>query len=222
MCKHTIDLTRQTEVRELTKKTIPIKEQEEIIRNFNKLVGDINNRLDLEKTKFESPQKENMYRIEIVMLIGAMDYYCLEILKTGIIQIYNKERNSTDKYENLSIPMKFVAQALGNEESTEWLYSSIMSIYGKMAFQNVDKIHEVIITISQKEKWNETATKLNIAKSELQKKITKLCLRRHQIVHKCDIPNDSTTKQSITYNEVEKQTKFISKFINELHKLLII
>ena len=222
MCKHTTDISRQIETRDLAKKTIPVKKQEDVIRNFKKLINDIESRLELEKLKFDSPQKEEMFRLEIVMLVGAMDYYLFEIIKTGFIQIYNKERSSTGKFESLSIPMKYVMQALENPESTEWLYKSIMTIYGKTAFQNVEKINEVIISISNKKHWNEVAKKQGITKAKLQEKIKKLCMRRHQIVHKCDIPEGKENKENISFEFVKKQTKFIAGFINELHKLIII
>lgn len=225
MCKHITELSRSTGTRTLPEKKIPIAEQEDIIKNFNTLLSEIEVRLKFENSKTSSPIKEELFRSEIVMLVSALDYYMFEILKTSIIQIYLRERETTTKFDTLKLPMKFVTSALENPESNEWLSEAILDVFGTSSFQSVWQINfvlSIISNISNDKLFGEVAAKLNLSKTRLEKKITAICKRRHQIAHNCDIPRDSDVKEEINIKYLNDCIKLIGDFINELHKLVIV
>jgi len=220
MCKHSTELVRSINTRKLPEKRIPIAEQVDIINSFNNLLSGIKERLDFEYSEVKSFIKEEFFRSEIVMLVSALDYYMFEILKTGITQIYLKERETTESFDNLKLPMKYLTSALENPESNEWLSEAIVEVFGTSSFQSVKQINYVLSIISKKKILGKIASSMSLSRRELTHKINNLCLRRHQIAHNSDIPCESNKEESISFEYIQESIKLISDFINEMHKFI--
>ena len=219
------EIIRPTGTRELPVSTIPIAEQETLIHNFNRSIDEINARVDYENRNLTSPMKEELFRAEVVMLVSALDYYLYEVLKTGIIQIYLNDRECTERFTNLRVPMRYVTSALENPESNEWLSEAIVEIFGTTSFQSVKQIKFVLSVISSStgnQLFRSVADNLPITKSQLEISITSLCQRRHQIAHNCDIPPNSDVKDSITIEYLQENIQLLRDFVNLLHDRIVI
>ncbi len=219
------DITRTTGTRELPPRTIPIADQETLINNFIKSVNEISVRVDFEEKELFPPMKEELFRAELVALISSLDYYLFEILKTGIIQIHNKERAITTGFQNFKLPMRFLISALDNPECLSWLSEAIVELFGISSFQSIRQIKYVITMISQK-KYNtiigQISSELSITKRQIENRLKSIFQRRNQIAHNCDIPHDNTEKQDINYVYLKDTIEFIREFIKCLHKSIII
>ena len=74
--------------------------------------------ISVEKLK----ESENIYRSQIVFLESILDFFMHEITKFGLYRIFINEWPSTDKFNNLEIPMSEVTKAITDTESTEWFF----------------------------------------------------------------------------------------------------
>ena len=63
--------------------------------------------ISVEKLK----ESENIYRSQIVFLESILDFFMHEITKFGLYRIFINEWPSTDKFNNLEIPMSEVTKA---------------------------------------------------------------------------------------------------------------
>lgn len=119
MCKYKSDSSRTTGTRSIQKAKIKETSNEKsIISDFNNSLCSINERIKiyLKIDKSDKKLKEDMLRSEIVMLISAVDFYIHEIVKEGIIQIFNKERSATKEYRYFTITLNDAANAIKNKE----------------------------------------------------------------------------------------------------------
>lgn len=225
MCKYKSDSSRTTGTRSIQKAKIKETSNEKsIISDFNNSLCSINERIKiyLKIDKSDKKLKEDMLRSEIVMLISAVDFYIHEIVKEGIIQIFNKERSATKEYRYFTITLNDAANAIKNKESLNWLRSAIDKSNKYSTFQKFEKIKEAI-SIIKNEVVNifvKIATDMNTNYEDLKKDLDYVIKRRNEIAHQCDTDPSSRKRNKINYGDVKKYIELFDKFINKLHNEL--
>lgn len=228
MCKHTPDFGRTENTRTILplNKISQTKSEQTIIDEFNKNINSIKERLELYRKLAKDNvliATDDMFRLEIVMLISAVDYYIHEIVKEGIIQIFNNEREETKGYNSFVISLQCVKKALKNPESVDWLKEEISFRNKIVSFQKFDKIKNAIaiITNNSKNIFRNIAKKMNKDNEGLEKELNKIIDRRNNIAHQCDIQSGAKKRTSINYGEVKKNVLLLDKFVNYLHEEII-
>ncbi len=216
-------LHRPSESRETHKKIIPISLMSETFKKFKALIEQIESRLEIEKEQ-PSQIRDNLLRAEIVMLVSAIDYYFYEVVKTGLIDIYNGDRDRTTMSDNLRIPFKYVIKAVSNTESTEWLSESIVEVFGTSAFQSQKQIYYIVQLLNGdfSSFKKAIATSFSTSYKEIEDQLNEIFKRRNQIAHNCDIPKDSDIPQEINYDYTKEKCSFVAMFIENFNKYILL
>ena len=119
MCKHSTGIKRETNQRQLRNKIISIPEHEEILEQVNKIIDGIRTRTSYTSKITDKILRKEYLRSEVVMLVSAFDYYMLEILKLGIIQMFDGLRTRTEKFDKIKVSMENVIEATKNKENED-------------------------------------------------------------------------------------------------------
>ncbi|PID26503.1 MAG: hypothetical protein CR982_10015 [Candidatus Cloacimonadota bacterium] len=216
--------SRSEETRSINRSRV-IKDLQEskALGKFNKNIDAIYGRIEKYK-KLPQLNNEEMFRFEVVMLVSAIDYYIHEIIRIGIIQIFENEREETKEYNNFIISLKCVKEAILNPESTEWLKDEINFRNRTQSFQKMDKIKEGLSIIDEKihKKIKYIAKDMELSYREVEDMINLLVVRRNQISHQCDIPSGKSERESIDLEYIDRRISFVKEFINRIHREIII
>lgn len=219
-----IKLERKEGFREITGTIIPDKKANNIIGNFSESMAQINEKFDivdeLQKNNFIEAAN-NILRSQIVFAMSCVDFYMHEIVKYGILQIFQGKRQKTSAYSNFAITMPYVERAINNIDSIDWLENWINIKNKQFTYMASKKIQEAISLISSKKILDNVSQKMNIDKNDLKNKIDEIYERRNSIAHQTD--RDVSTGRIFDINKkmVEEYLEFINKFIKNLHEEII-
>lgn len=138
-----------------------------------------------------------------------MDFYIHEVIKFGIIKIFNEEWPSTNKFMNLKISLKIAIDLAKTPENANSLLSEIDEINQKNCFMSYDNIKRQLdiigITIDHSKK--------NI--------IDEIYQRRNQIAHQSDRLPENPIKQEIKESTVLQYIQEIKAFISDIDSKIL-
>ena len=152
----------------------------------------------------------DLLRAQIVLAVSAMDLYIHEITRIGMLEGYDGKRPQTNAFSRFQIAMDAVVEGIARPGRNEWLEAEIREKHGYQAFQHPDKIADAVRLFSSCELWPSVAAKLNLTVPEVKAQLLAIVNRRNQIAHEADLmPNDPTTRWSISDADVEEAVDFI-------------
>ncbi len=171
----------------------------------------------------------DLLRAQIVYSVSALDRLLHQLIKQGMIEIFNNKRVITSKYETFTISLKSLSNIQkvlsmetlpSRQEDTAayWIEMEILQKHKVLSFQEPDKISDGLSLIWQEaHKWQKIFEKLDkkIGSINFQKEndmknyLKNIIIRRNQIVHEGDIfVNDM---REIKKEEVSEIVEFINK-----------
>ncbi len=218
------------------------EENMESVRKQYKIADD----LVLQNKKEEA---ETIWRSQVVLFEGILDFYLHEIAKYGISQIYKEKWSYTEQYNNITIPLETVLTALDpSKKSDNWLFDFINTKYSRSVFMSADSVKDILNltgikyvevmervfsdeksgkNVSEKankkpnknEKKNEKKNENNKAKKLGDNLLNKLYYRRNLISHQLDREHSTADKKDIDKNFVEQYAANIEKIILSIHAI---
>lgn len=105
-----------------------IKEQFSIIEQFS-----VEN--DAEKIR-------TIYQSQIILLESAFDFYLHELTKYGLSEMFVGNWEKTKKYNNISVKMSIVEEALGNRNEHEWFLKFINESYKSVTIMSFSSVKD--------------------------------------------------------------------------------
>ncbi len=165
----------------------------------------------------------DILRAEYVMLISALDHFIHEIVRIGMIEIYNNKRKPTKEFKEfiLNLDKKILFEkAIMEEKNNEWLDYQIRYKNGFKSFQQADKIEEAILIILEIDFWKELSKELNQNKRDLKYRLNLIVERRNQIAHEADIEPTYQNLREIKLEDIENSIKFIEDLVNATYEII--
>ncbi len=111
---------------------------------------------------------------------------------------------------------------LNRLNNTSWLEDEIRKGLSYKSFQQPDKIADAIRQISDKQLWNEVASKMSKPSEDIKQQLTLIVDRRNKIAHEADI--DPTlnigNRWYIDESMVGDTVDFIEQLVESIHQLL--
>ena len=217
---------RAEKVREPLVKSAVQFELSEIKERFDESLNTIRNYFELAEYLIsvdKYKESENIYRSQIVFLESILDFFMHEITKFGVYRIFIKEWESTEKFQNLEIPMSIVMNALTNTESTEYFFDYINSRYSSEVMQDWSVIRDQLNLIGVS--WSLVCQLCNPGKDEkdsitnVKNKLIELYKRRNEIAHQNDRRHTDAEQQEIIRSYVEERMEFIDNFVNAIYDI---
>lgn len=205
------EIPRITETRDKKVITKISFDYSNIQKHWKENINDVENKFSiaksLEKTNLE--QAKEIWRSQIVFIDSTLDFYIHEVIKFGIIKIFNEEWPSTNKFMNLKISLKFAIDLAKTPENANSLLSEIDEINQKNCFMSYDNIKRQLdiigITIDHSKK--------NI--------IDEIYQRRNQIAHQSDRLPENPIKQEIKESTVLQYIQEIKAFISDIDSKIL-
>ncbi|EHK2357029.1 hypothetical protein KCK31_002495 [Clostridium perfringens] len=219
-----ISLERTSETREIKNEIKSDKKLIEILSDFNENIERINSKFEvvneLQKKGLEEAAND-ILRSQIVLLMSSIDFYIHEIVKYGVIKIFNKEKARTKDYESVIVSIECVEKAVINPESVDWLEESIIVQNKFKSFISLSKMRRALRIISNKKIMDEsirkTSTEIGMSEKVFKEKLDKLYERRNCIVHQTDRNPLDCRINDIRKEEVQEGITLISKLILNIH-----
>lgn len=205
------EIPRITETRDKKVITKISFDYSNIQKHWKENINDVENKFSiaksLEKTNLE--QAKEIWRSQIVFIDSTLDFYIHEVIKFGIIKIFNEEWPSTNKFMNLKISLKIAIDLAKTPENANSLLSEIDEINQKNCFMSYDNIKRQLdiigITIDHSKK--------NI--------IDEIYQRRNQIAHQSDRLPENPIKQEIKESTVLQYIQEIKAFISDIDSKIL-
>ena len=206
--KRTIDeIPRLYDIRDKNKLPKIPADYTQISKHFYDNINDVKSKFKiaeaLEGTNRE--QAKEIWRSQIVFLESSLDFYIHEVIKFGIIKMFNGEWTRTDQFNEIKVSLKF---AIGIAESPETevslLKEEIDTLNQRqcfMGYANIKKQLEVI------------GISVDSSKKTILNDVYK---RRNQIAHQSDRLPDNPTKQDISKDLVENYINEIEAFVKDI------
>ncbi len=168
----------------------------------------------------------DLLRAEIVYAVSALDKLVHELVRIGMLEIFEGQRESTLTYEGFTLSAKTldkikttaiaraknIAPQSPMDTPEYWFEEQIILKNKSESFQEPDKIKKGLSLIWKEEyKWQKIANLMQMQEKVLQNTLKTYVDRRNRIVHEADVDIQTGKKSLIEPNETTQIVDFIEK-----------
>lgn len=171
----------------------------------------------------------NLLKAQLVNVVSAFDMFIHGIVKMGVIEIFNKTRKETPKFQSFAFQAKTILKLIevmspsfmpssSDEIPNVILEKELSDKLSYMSFQSPDKVTDALSLIwGEPHKMQVLAVDMNISgcninekANNLKQELTTIIQRRNQIAHEGDINPATQLPRSIELSDVNKASDFIT------------
>lgn len=159
-------------------------------------------------------------RAQIVLTVSALDFYIHQVVKMGMLEIYNSTRLETNAYKKFGITME---DSFGHKNAIDdgWLIDVIHKKHSWQSFQSPEKIKEAISLIKTFHLWQEVSNILNLPLRDVTTRLSLIVDRRNKIAHEADMnPSTPGLRWHIDVKDTENVVDFIDSIVRAIHALI--
>lgn len=179
----------------------------------------------------------NLLKAQLVNVVSAFDMFIHNIVKEGVIEIFNKSRKETPKFQTFAFQAKTILKLLEvmtpgfipstSDEMPEIIIEKDLSNkLSYMSFQHPDKVVDALSLIwSEPHKVQTLAVDMglpgatdNDKTANLKQRLETIIQRRNQIAHEGDIDPTTMLPRSISIVDVKDATDFIEDLGHSIYK----
>jgi len=161
----------------------------------------------------------DILRAQYVMLVSALDHFIHELVRLGMIDVYNGNRKPTKEFKEFIFSTNkktLFDKAIMEEKSDIWLNHQIRYRNGFKSFQEADKIKEAMLLITDTDIWEEVTTTLEGDVRQIKRKLNLIIDRRNQISHEADIEPTYQELRTIYIDDVKDSIIFIESLVEAI------
>ncbi len=158
-------------------------------------------------------------RAEYVLLVSAFDYYVHDLVREGMLEIFDGKSKPNTEYDKFHISLKSVNLLLSTTDNIvrrRLLDNEIRKINSRHSYQAPSNVERALALISIKSIWQNVAKDLKMDKEDIVKELGLIVHRRNKMAHEADInpvTNDKTPIDKKTINDVRD---FIVKLVKAI------
>lgn len=155
----------------------------------------------------------DLLRWQWVQCVSAFDKLIHDLVKIGMLEIFNGTRDSTPKYNTFPINLNTHQEMENNPGSAIIiLEQKIILCNSYKAFQEPSKVADALSYIwNENDKWLTIAAQMGIDKNTCCTTLKNIVIRRNQIVHEGDYTDILSKRQEIFEQDVLDVRNFILK-----------
>lgn len=163
----------------------------------------------------------DLLRWQWVLSVSALDRYVHDIVRIGMLEIFEGRRNPTAKYKSFRIDLNNFNSIIESTTPVIEFEKEIIRQHSFLAFQYPEKIADALSYIwNEQNKWDVICSNMttDISSSNLRTKLKNIITRRNQIVHEgdCFFANSPLHQQPITILDTDDVNKFITELANAI------
>ena len=185
----------------------------------------------------EDMYNDYLLKAQLVNVVSAFDMFIHGIVKKGVIEIFNKTRKETPKFQSFVFQAKTILKLLevmspgyipssSDEIPDVILEKELSNKLSFMSFQSPDKVSDALSLIwDEPHKMQVLAIEMGIVGSndqdklqKLKQELTTIIQRRNQIAHEGDINPATQMQRTIELSDVKDATDFISSLGHAIFK----
>lgn len=170
-----------------------------------------------------SAQREEILRAQIVMAVSAFDTFIHDIVRIGLIQIFDGKRSLNKKTESYCIPFADLLNIHSTNSLNDKhliLENAIRRINSKDSYQSPISIEFALGLIGISSVWTCVSPKMGKPAQDIKKELGNIVRRRNQISHESDINPATMKKFAITESDSVEIVTFLDNLILSIYSLL--
>ena len=164
----------------------------------------------------------DLLRWQWAQSVSALDKLIHDLIRIGMINIYQGIRPPTSKYFTFTIGMESFAQMQQDPlHASSILEGQIIRKLSFMSFQEPSKISDGLALIwNEQHKWKFIADKIGQTENYTKTKLKNISIRRNQIVHEGDYPSALLQRQTISHADSMDVISFILALGTAIYQLV--
>jgi hypothetical protein len=181
---------------------------------------------DLILTNFPllNTQAEEILRAQFVLIVSALDTYIHDVVRVGMLKIYQDSRNSCSKTDDFPIEfsiLRQIEQTMDKEDKLALLEKSIQNKNSKESYQSPKSIEYALGLVNIDKVWTRISTTINRPAEDIRNQLALIINRRNKIAHESDREFTTGEKCSIDKSLVDNTINFIDSLCSSIHGLLL-
>ncbi|MGG5210886.1 HEPN domain-containing protein [Chryseobacterium sp. MIQD13] len=191
---------------------------------FDKNIESINSLASIymyfENNKVEALDFTEILRAEFVLLVSAFDHYVHELVKEGMLAIFEGSKSTNKNFDNFTITLKTLNLILSTDEQHEKkaiLDGEIKKITAKDSYQSPSSIEKALGFIDFTNVWNTISPEMGIPPKDIKDRLALIVNRRNKIAHEADFDYTLGSKNPIDRGLVDDVRNFIIKLVKAIH-----
>ncbi|KVM83059.1 HEPN domain-containing protein [Burkholderia stagnalis] len=169
-------------------------------------------------------QFDDLLRSQIVNAVSAFDKLVHDLIRIGMVRIFENLRPSTGKYLSEAVAIQHLpGLATGAVPPPPVRFEEIVrEKLSKLSFQDPAKIADGLSYIwNENQKWQQIALGLGMVDEDAKRKQKLIVTRRNAIVHEADLDPVTNQKQVITRWEATDISNFLLALGNRICDLVV-
>lgn len=176
------------------------------------------------KTNNDEVSCKLIWRSQVVLSEGLLDFYIHEISKFCLFQMFCGNWEKSEKYESFLVPMSKVEEAISANGSNEWFFEFLNNKFSKEVFLSSVSMHDqlnligvgfVPVMVKAFPRDNEASSN-----KEGKRIVEELFKRRNEIAHQNDRSHATAEQTDITKEFVESYINNIECIVNAIHTII--
>ena len=165
----------------------------------------------------------DLLRWQWAQVISAIDKLVHDLIRIGMLQIYQGKRPSTPKFISFSITLDILLEIkLNPSQELQIIEKQIILANGYKSYQHPDKIAEGLSLIwNESQKWDKISKNIGQDVHTVKTFLKNAVIRRNQIVHEGDYDGYSLDRQPIYESDTNEVVEFIEKLGKSIYNCLI-
>lgn len=201
---------------------------EEIKEHFNSNLLSIKNQFEIAQNLLQEG-KENecktIWRSQIVLLDGILDFYIHEISKHALYMMFKKEWSPSEKYGSLMVPMREVECAIEAAESKDWFFEYLNDRFSRDVFLSAeimkDQLNLIGISFGDVMKIAFPREAENDSHKAGKVFVQNLYERRNAIAHQNDRSHDTAEQNDISKEDFEGYIDGVVSIVEAINSIAL-
>lgn len=165
----------------------------------------------------------DLLRWQWAQVVSALDKFVHDLIRSGMLLIYQGRIPSTQKFKTFSITFEILLEIKSNPtQELQIIEKHIALANGYKSFQFPEKIAEGLSLIwNENQKWEKISAKMGQDVHTVKTLLKNIVIRRNQITHEGDYAGYSLSRQPISESDTKEVVEFIEKLGKSIYQCLI-
>lgn len=167
---------------------------------------------------------EDILRSQVVYAVSAFDKLIHDLVRVGIVDIFNGKRTPTGKYLSEPISIDLHQQLINADiPPKEHIFEqAIFKKFKTVSYQEPSKVSDGLSYIwNEKQKWQKIAEYMSENDKSVKTQLKLIASRRNTIVHEADIDPSTGEKYAITSQESSGIIDFLERCGEAIYSLVV-
>ena len=158
----------------------------------------------------------DILRAQHVLAVSALDHYVHEVIRLGMLEIFDGKRVPSSAYLRFRISLSCLDATQSVSRSN--LESEIRTQHGYVVFQRPDRIADGIRLISEIKLWESVERRIGVDSEFIKQRLTLIVDRRNKIAHEADLdPTYPKARWPIGESDVSDVVEFLIQIVEAIH-----